>query len=605
MVFKRKTYGYADMVSLSFRTSWFYTSIFGLNSVIRALIPTAMIFVTAAFIDTAILVFQGERLASAVYLPMGLLAGLWLYDRVMAVVLSLLEANRLIYYRKKLVPEMVAYRTSLAYKHMEHPDTWDLIHRVFPFIENRIWNIYGQVREALFLVLMVAGVVATLFTQVWWLALTMVLLAVPVVMIGSRAGKDSYQANRDMTEIDRVQWNLSWILIDRENVEERSVYRYSSELNKQYIDKFEYARKYRLRISIKNALREQMFGVATLVYAIVAMVVLLPQVYQGYLSLGMYIALVSAVLQLINHLSFGVNQMVVQLTGHREWLRDLSAFLALDQIADANALPERGVNFKTIEFKDVSFSYPNTDKLILKNASFTIEKGLHYAFVGENGAGKTTITKLLTGMYDNYTGEILVDGVELRQYSHGKLKGLTSVVYQDFARYFMTVYDNVAVGDVHEFENTEQIERAIEQVGLSDMVAGLRDGIHTPLGKMIRDGVDISGGQWQRIAMARNIVNKAPLKILDEPTSALDPVAESELYKSFEQMTKGQTTIFISHRLGSTKLADIIYVLDQGAIKEQGTHEALIDMHGIYAEMYQAQAQWFAVDEATEEGGAH
>lgn len=593
MILKRKTYGYKDMVGLSFSISWVYSLIWGIQTILRGLLPTATIFVTAYFLDTAIEVFNGTRLVSAVYVPIGLLAGLWLYTPLTNVLLSLLDANRIIYFRKELVPEMIAYRSSLDYKHIEHPDTWDLIHRVFPFIENTVWNMYTRVRELLSLLVTVAGIAITLYTQVWWLAVTMLALALPIMYVASLAGKKSYQANRDMTEIDRKQWNLSWILIDRENVEERAVFGYSEALNKDYIGKFEYARKYRLRISVQNTLKEHAGGVVMTLYALGAIWVMLPQVYQGNMSLGMFIALIGAVMGLANRLSYGINQMVVALTQHREWLKDLTQFMALDQIEDATAAPEVGVDFEKIEFKNVSFSYPNTEKLILDGATFTIEKGKHYAFVGENGAGKTTITKLLTGLYTNYTGEIWVDGVELKSYSQGKLKGLTSVVYQDFARYFMTVYDNVAVGYIHGFEDEAAVTAAIEQVGLTEMVAGLRDGIHTPLGKMIRDGVDISGGQWQRLAMARNIVNPAPLKILDEPTSALDPVAESELYRSFEQMTRDQTTIFISHRLGSTKLADIIYVLDQGKIKEQGTHTALIALEGVYAEMYQAQAKWY------------
>jgi len=598
MVLKRKKYTYKDMVSMSFATSLFYSLIWGANAVMQALLPTFRIFVTAYFLDEAISIFNGYQSTNAIYFPIALLAGLSLYTPLMNVVMSLLNANRIIYYRKKLVPEMVSYRSSLAYKHIEDPNTWDLIHRVFPYFEDRVWRMYTQILEIAGLLITILGIAITLFTQVWWIAISMIVISIPIIFVAVRAGKESYQASRDMTEIDRKQWNLSWILIDRENIEERAVYGYSDELNKDYISKFEYARKYRLNISIKNTIKQKIGGIVTTFFAIGTVIALLPSVYEGVITIGMFIALIGAVMNLSGILSWGVNQMVFGMTESREWLKDLTEFMELEATPDATALPEIGVDFEKIEFKNVSFKYPMTKKLILDQVNFTIEKGLHYSFVGENGAGKTTITKLLTGLYTNYEGEILVDGVELREFTQGRLKGLTSVVYQDFARYFMSVGDNVAIGNMNDLENQAKIDLALEQVGLSEVVTNLRDGINTPLGKVIKDGVDLSGGQWQRLAMARNVINNAPLKILDEPTSALDPIAESTLYKSFEKITKNQTTIFISHRLGSTKLADIIYVLDEGKIKEQGTHANLMALQGIYRHMYQAQAEWYTVNNA-------
>jgi ATP-binding cassette subfamily B protein len=307
----------------------------------------------------------------------------------------------------------------------------------------------------------------------------------------------------------------------------------------------------------------------------------------------MFIALIGAVIGLSERLTWGVNHMVTEIVRNREWLKDLTEFMALEIIEDATDAPTP-MDFSQIEFKNVTFAYPNTEKIVLDGVSFTIKKGKHYSFVGENGAGKTTITKLITGLYDNYTGEILVDGVCLRKLSHAQLKGLTSVVYQDFARYSISMYDNIAMGNIHHFDDRKQAEEAVQLVGLQQAVEKLRDGMDTPLGKVLENGVDLSGGEWQRIAMARSVINPAPLKILDEPTAALDPVAESTVYKNFEKITRNETTIFISHRLGSTKLADIIYVLDNGKIFESGSHAELMAQNGIYAEMFNVQAKWYA-----------
>jgi len=247
------------------------------------------------------------------------------------------------------------------------------------------------------------------------------------------------------------------------------------------------------------------------------------------------------------------------------------------------------MSFKTIEFRNVSFKYPGTDKLILDDISFIIENGRHYSLVGVNGAGKTTIIKLLTGLYTNYEGAILVDGRSISDLTQSEIKGLSSVVYQDFAKYYISLYDNIAIAG-------DGVENAIELVGLSGAVEKLKDGVNTPLGKIYENGVDLSGGEWQRVAMARSVVNNAPLKILDEPTAALDPVSESAVYNNFERISKGGTTLFISHRLGSTKLADIIFVLSDGKIVERGSHSDLISLeNGVYAEMFNAQAEWYKI----------
>ena len=598
MILKRKKYSYIDMFTLSLRTSPLYSGYFVFMSVVDALLPTAGIFVTAAFINTAVAVFEGRAVMSGMYLPIALIFAMAAYNVLGGAVQKLIDATRVIYFREKLVPEMVKFRASLEYRHIECQKTHDLIWRVFPYIEDRVWNLFTQVVSAGSLVIFVLGIAGTLFTQVWWLAVTMVAAGVPLVFVAAKAGRASYDAQRAMTEIDRKQWNLSWILIDRENVEERAVYGYYDELNAEYIEKFEYARKYRLKIDAKNQVKMKLGGVFTVAYAVAAILALLPRVYSEDISIGMFIALIGAVIGLSHRLSWGVNHMVVQIIQNREWLKDLTEFMQLETHDDATDAPEPA-DFSEIEFRNVSFKYPGTEKLVLNGVSFTIKKGLHYSFVGENGAGKTTITKLITGLYDNYTGEILVDGVELRKFSQARLKGLTSVVYQDFARYRISLYDNIAMGNIADFENRAAVEEAVTLVGLEETVENLHSGLDTPLGKVLADGVDLSGGQWQRTAMARCVINPAPLKILDEPTAALDPVAESTVYKNFEKITRGQTTIFISHRLGSTKLADIIYVLAGGRITESGSHTDLMQKKGTYAEMFNVQAKWYAVEGQT------
>ena len=212
--------------------------------------------------------------------------------------------------------------------------------------------------------------------------------------------------------------------------------------------------------------------------------------------------------------------------------------------------------------------------------------------MGVNGAGKTTITKLLTGLYDNYEGEIYLNGKNLREYTLAELKGYFTVVYQDFAKYQIEYKDNVKLGDVLRDDDGRMVE-CTRQIGLDGVVDTLHSGADTPLGKVSENGVDLSGGEWQRLAIARSLYSASPMKILDEPTAALDPIAESGIYELFRDITMNKSAIFITHRLGAAKIADKIIVIDGGRVAEFGSHAELIRQGGIYAEMFNTQRGWY------------
>ncbi|MCL2084085.1 MAG: ATP-binding cassette domain-containing protein, partial [Oscillospiraceae bacterium] len=198
-----------------------------------------------------------------------------------------------------------------------------------------------------------------------------------------------------------------------------------------------------------------------------------------------------------------------------------------------------------------------------------------------------------------YDVEILINGLELRDYPASALKALFSVVYQDFAKYYIPLKDNITIGEQRDAASGNacgretRARKAATLAGLDETIAELKNGMDTPLGKILDGGQDISGGQWQRVAIARSLISRAPVKMLDEPTAALDPVSESRVYEEFEKLMEGKMTVFISHRLGSTKLADEILVIDGGKIIERGTHDELMAATGQYAEMFEAQRGWY------------
>lgn len=201
----------------------------------------------------------------------------------------------------------------------------------------------------------------------------------------------------------------------------------------------------------------------------------------------------------------------------------------------------------------------------------------------------------MTGLYDDYEGEILIDGRDIRSLHQAKLKSLFSVIYQDFSHYQISINDNLLLGNTGYGLTENDFNLALEKVGLKEMVDQEPRGIESKLGKIHPESLDLSGGQWQKLALARSILSQGPIKILDEPTAALDPISENQLYHQFQDLMADKTAIFISHRLGSTKLADQILVLDGGKIVQRGSHQQLINEGGLYAEMYREQSRWYSI----------
>ena len=599
-VLKAKRYGYFDMMALAFRACPGYSLFFLVQHLITALIPTFNIYVTARFVDTAIDIVQGGAERREIILPIALLLLIMIYNVLLTRLMNMVSLRASQKFKVRICGEVLEKRAKLQYHYIENPKMLDLINRVSTDTSGQVLSMYLNLLSIVEILISSLGVIITLASEVWYVGLLFVLLLPPTVAIAVKGGRATYKGNVEMTNIDRRNEALSHVMLSRENVEERTVFGFTDELNQRHTEGYEYARKFRMRIDFKNFFRNKLGGFACTTLAILTMFTLLPPVSQQEIEVGMFIALVEAVLMLANNYSGGrkggINGTVETMIKKREFLRELTTFMALEEEPEATCLPDHDFDFGKIEFKNVGFAYPGVERTILNGLSFTIEHGKHYSFVGANGAGKTTIIKLLTGLYSNYTGEILVDGIELRALSPEKRKGLCAVVYQDFARYPLTMRENILLGNIQRMDASDtdgEIMDVANTVGLEQTIAGLHHGLDTPLGKIFEGGADISGGQWQRLAMARAMINPAPLCILDEPTSALDPLSESRLYEEFGTISHGRTTIFISHRLGSTKLADTIYVIEDGKISEAGSHAELMKLGGSYRAMFEAQAAWY------------
>ena len=244
-------------------------------------------------------------------------------------------------------------------------------------------------------------------------------------------------------------------------------------------------------------------------------------------------------------------------------------------------------------FENVSFRYPDQERWAIRNLSFTLEAGEKLALVGENGAGKTTLVKLLARLYEPTEGRILIDGVDIRDYNLQSLRQSIGIIFQDYIRFQLTAAENIAVGDIAQKDKHEDVVSSAEKSLANTVIDQLPERYEQMLGRRFKNGVDLSGGQWQKIALGRAYMRDAQLLILDEPTSALDARAEHEVFLRFAELISGKSAVLISHRFSTVRMADRILVLENGQMVEIGSHEELLAKGGKYAELFTLQAQGY------------
>ncbi len=309
----------------------------------------------------------------------------------------------------------------------------------------------------------------------------------------------------------------------------------------------------------------------------------------GKVGIGVFAAVASSLDGMSDTLERLFNFKVGDITRRLGLAENYLAFLHLPECEGSNPFPEA----KTVELRNVSFAYPNAAKNAVSGLSLTIRDGETVAVVGSNGAGKSTFTRLVLGIYRPTEGAVLLDGVDTRELQAGASAGKCSAVFQKFQKYKMTVSDNVILGNPAEEAQDDRIQETLVKADLRLDDRSFPQGAYTLLSREF-GGTDLSGGQWQRLAIARGLYRRHNLIVLDEPTSAIDPLEETRVYEKFAELSRDKTAVIITHRLGSAKIADRILVLDEGRLVEEGTHDELMKMQGHYYEMYQAQAKWYA-----------
>ncbi|WP_156802691.1 ABC transporter ATP-binding protein [Coprothermobacter platensis] len=585
--------GVANLVQIVPHYSPLEAVFLGALNVCGGIVPTVYLLATSKFIDSAISFSKNGSGKNSIFLFIFIMvictAYMWLYPLLVELIATKLENNL----RKSFRIDLTTNIASVRYDYIENQESMDLISRVCREPEARASQSYQRMLSAFGLILKIGGIMVILFLRVWWATLVVAGIAALVFMVAMKGGEENYEAERLAEKHNRKAHYLSEVLQGRDAVHERTIFDYSEKVNEWWHSQYETARKIKLSASLKWLKESEISGILTSLMILGIILVLVVPLKNGALSIGLYISIINSIIALIPDLSWELPEYTEAIAEDKEYLSDLSGLLKLQHNKEWLSTPSSKVSdVESIEFRNVTFSYPGLCRDVLKNVSFLMEKGKHYAIVGANGSGKTTITKLLTGLYNDFSGQILINGIPIGAYSSSELKSMFAIVYQDFAKYGISLFDNIAIGNVNNFDE-DKVYEAINEMELSSLIESLPEGVLTSLGRISEGSVDLSGGQWQRIATARALVSNASVRILDEPTAALDPISESKLYENFEKINKGKTTILISHRLASTKLADVIFVFDDGSIVEQGNYEKLMSMDGIYSTMFNSQRSWY------------
>ncbi|HEX7707634.1 MAG TPA: ABC transporter ATP-binding protein [Thermoanaerobaculia bacterium] len=569
---------------------------------LRALLPVATLFVGKLIIDEVIrLASLGTPPASlSAWLASGLLShlgallllelGLAVLADVLGRVVSLLDSLLSERFTNATSMRLMAHAATLDLEDFEDSELQDQLERARRQTTGRMTlmtQIFGQAQDVVTIVSFSLG----LLIYAPWLIVLLLVALVPAFLGEAHFNAQSYSLDHRRTPERRELDYLRLTGASVETAKEVKIFGLNAFLLERYrvlAQRFYEANRW---LAQRRALWGAVLTAIGTIGYYIAYAFIAWRTLRGEFTIG-DLTFLSGSFRRLRNLLEGLLISFSQVAGQALYLDDLFSFFRIEAeiVSPENPRPFPVPIAEGFTFENVGFRYPGAERWAVRDLSFSLQVGEVLALVGENGAGKTTLVKLLARLYDPDEGRILLDGHDLREYDVLELRSNVGVIFQDFVRYQMTAAENIAVGRIEALEDRPRIESAAASSMADEVIGRLPHGYDQMIGKRFRGGVELSGGEWQKLAIGRAYMRSAQLLILDEPTAALDARAEFEVFKRFKELTHGKTAVLISHRFSSVRMADRILVLAEGMIEAAGTHEELLASSRRYAELFELQA---------------
>ncbi|MCM4158547.1 ABC transporter ATP-binding protein [Antarcticibacterium flavum] len=559
---------------------------------VNAILPVLMLWVGKLIIDEVVLQIAADvRDLDRLWVLVAAEFGLAILSDLLSRGISLSDALLGDQYSINTSVKIIKKTSELNLDQLEDSEFYDKLERARQQTTGRVGlmsNILTQGEDVIVILSLLTGVVA--FEP--WLIILLVVSIVPTIINEIKFSGTSYSLARSWTQERRELDYLRYAGASDVTAKEVKLFGLSDYLAlrfKNLSDKYYLQSK---KLAKQRAAWGSFFNVIGTAAYYGAYVFIIFRTVAGIFSLGDLTFLSGSFNRLRSKLQ-GFFTRFTQITESALYLQDYFEFLDLKYTDDEETmeklpLPEKIQ--KGFEFRNVGFKYPKSEIWVVRHINFDLRAGEKLAFVGENGAGKTTLIKLLLRFYEPTEGEIMLDGVPVKEYDQTAYQQYFGVIFQDFVKFELTLRENIAMGEIGEINNQERIDRASEKSLANEVINSVPRGYDQQLGKRFKQGKDLSGGQWQKIAIARAYMKDAEVLILDEPTSALDARAETEAFDRFIKLTEGKTAVIISHRFSTVRIADRIMVLKNGSVLEIGTHEELMQNDKLYAELFRLQA---------------
>ncbi|WP_234414241.1 ABC transporter ATP-binding protein [Paenibacillus sp. CAA11] len=567
-------------------------------NVVKGLIPAALLLATQNLINSVIIA-HGNGVFEGVITSFIWLVAITLFNELLGYTDNYFHHLFETMLSNEVNIKIMEKSIKLSLATFEDAEVQDQLTRAQSEANSRPYQIFMTILSLISGTVTLISTAAILLVWRWWVAVILILLPVASFVSYLKLGQREFDVHFKRAPKMRESWYLSFLLTKDASFKEIKLYNLGNYLLGHYQAIYRQFFAEDKKLALRRFSLSSAFQLLNL--AVISSVILLVlwSAYTGEIMIGSLVAMVQAVSNTQSS-SQGVLQHLLSLCQHNLYMQQLFAFLDL-KVENTGSRLETGdpwnYRIKQLELKGVSFKYPKSSRNAVQEISLQLNQGETLALVGKNGSGKSTLVKLLTQLYQDYAGEILINGYPARNLDQTQLLRKIGVVFQDFVHYEMPMRHNIGFGEVQQVDHDEELMEAARKAGILPLVNRLPQGLDTQMGKWFEEGHQLSGGQWQRVAIARAYIRNADLYILDEPSAFLDPEAEYEVFQMFRELVADRMGIFISHRFSSVRYADKIAVMDEGRIVEYGSHYELMAMRGLYHELYTMQASAYLDNE--------